>query len=72
MTMDTQWIGRRIRALGLTQRFLAVQLGITPAALNHKLHNRRPTTLQEAACLARWLQLTDSELRTHFLGQKVA
>lgn len=70
--LDTPWICRRMRSLGLTQQFLAKELGLSPAGLNHKLHNRRPTTLQEAACLAKWLQMKDADLRTHFLGEKVA
>ncbi len=64
--MDTKWIRQRMRALGLTQRFLAVQLGLSAAGLNHKLHNRRPTTLQEAARLAAWLQLSDAEICRRF------
>lgn len=70
--LDTQWICRRMRAMGLTQQFLAKQLGLSPAGLNHKLHNRRPTTLQEAACLAKWLQIQDEDLRACFLGKEVA
>ena len=61
--MDTGWIRQRIRALGLTQRSLAVQMGMSAAGLNHKLHNRRPTTLAGAARLADLLRLSDEEIR---------
>lgn len=64
--MDTRWLRQRIRALGMTQRFLAQKMGMSAAGFNHKLHNRRPTTLREAAQLASWLQLNDAEVRAHF------
>ena len=42
------------------------KMGISTAGLNHKLHNRRPTNLREAACMAKWLRMNGKELRTHF------
>ncbi len=64
--MDTKWICQRLRALGLTQRCIAARMGVTAACLNHKLHNRRPMNLREAACLANWLGMDDAEIRKHF------
>lgn len=64
--MDTEWICQRMRAMGMTQKFLAQKIGISTAGLNHKLHNRRPTSLQEAAGLAHWLRLNSREIRLHF------
>ncbi len=64
--MDTEWICQRLRALGMTQSFLASKLGISTGGLNRKLHNRRPTTLREAACIAKWLRMSNQELRNHF------
>ena len=64
--MDTEWICQRMRAMGMTQKFLAQKMGISTAGLNHKLHNRRPTNLREAACMAKWLRLNGKELRTRF------
>ena len=64
--MDTEWICQRMRAMGMTQSFLAQKLGISTSGFHHKLHNRRATTLREAACLAKWLRLNGKEVRKHF------
>ncbi|MBQ8610415.1 MAG: hypothetical protein IJ412_01775 [Oscillospiraceae bacterium] len=64
--MDTEWICQRMRALKMTQKFLAQKIGLTTGGLNHKLHNRRPTTLREAAGIAHWLRMNSAEVKKHF------
>ena len=64
--MDTEWICQRIRALGMTQHFLAGKMGLSVSGLNSKLHNRRPTNLREAACIATWLRMNNAEIRKRF------
>lgn len=67
--MDTFWIKMRMKALGIKQKDLAAEIGMTQASLSHKLKNFRPMTLQEAAVLVRRLQMTADEVMEHLLDE---
>lgn len=68
--MNTRMLKGRIRALGLTQGVLAEKIGISQQSLSHKLHNKRPTTLKEAALIARELKLNAKEIKTYLFDNE--
>lgn len=70
--MDTVWIKTRMRKLKITQEDIAEAIGISASAVNHKIHNRRPTYLNEGAVIARILRMTPSEVMKHLFTSSEA
>lgn len=65
--MDTVWIKTRMRQLKIKQKSIAKQMGLSEMGLSHKIRNRRPLTLEQAAILAINLQMTNDEIAERLL-----
>ncbi|MBQ8178014.1 MAG: DUF739 family protein [Clostridia bacterium] len=54
-----------------SQPKLAKKLGIAPATMNQKIHNKRPMLLEEALKLQELLEISDADFRIYFFAEKL-
>lgn len=65
MAVDTKWFRNRLSDQRMSQRGLARQLGLDPAAVSLMLRGKREMKIAEAAAIARLLGVPADEVMTH-------
>ena len=65
MPVDTKWFRDRLADRQMSQRGLARQLGLDPAAVSLTLRGKREMKIAEAAAIARLLGVPADEVMTH-------
>ena len=58
----------RMRELCLTQRDIAIRMGVSQAAINQKINNTRSLSLEEAEKLSDILNVSDKDFRAYFFA----
>ena len=69
---DSKALKERIKKSGMKVRYVAVQIGITPAGFNKKLSNKTEFKASEIMALTRVLNLTSDERDAIFFAPDVA
>lgn len=64
--INSQKIKERLSDMSMTQKDLAVFLGIAQPTMNQKINNIRPMTLDEAENVAHALNISDDDLGVYF------
>jgi transcriptional regulator with XRE-family HTH domain len=70
--VNTLKLRGRIRERGLTQKDVAIMLGVSETTVGAKINNRSPITLDEAERISEVLGISDDEFVAFFLDKPVA
>ncbi|NCB52203.1 MAG: XRE family transcriptional regulator [Clostridia bacterium] len=66
--INSQKIKDRLSDMSMTQKELALVIGIAQPTMNQKINNIRPMTLEEAENVARALNISDDDLGVYFFA----
>lgn len=70
--VNSNKIKGRIVELGLTQKDIAMALGIAPPTISQKINNIRSMDVREAFVIAEILKISDKEFREYFFKEEIA
>ncbi|MGJ4851909.1 helix-turn-helix transcriptional regulator [Bacillota bacterium Meth-B3] len=71
MVNTNKLLGRMVE-LGMTQKKLAKAIDCHQSTLSLKINNARPMNLDEANCIAKHLEIPDSEYGAYFFADGIA
>ena len=66
--VNTDKLFERMKALGITQEYMAKELSLARPTVSQKLRNVRPMFLDEAKCISKLLEIEPGDFGAYFFA----